>query len=95
MFHNNPARRQAMKGAGEEYGKLLQIVQSYAIDNPGIAISCRKGVDGGAELATTREHTSTDAVRLVYGSSLARELVSVEGEDADLGLKISGLHRTH
>lgn len=91
MFHNNPARRQAMKGAGEEYGKLLQIVQSYAIDNPGIAISCRKGVDGGAELATTREHTSTDAVRLVYGSSLARELVSVEGEDADLGLKISGL----
>ena len=25
MFYNNPARRQAMKGAGEEYGKLLQV----------------------------------------------------------------------
>ena len=91
MFHNAPARRAAMKSVSEEYGKLLAIVQSYAIDNPGVAISCRKSTDGGADLATLQEHTSTDAVRMVYGSALAQELVSFSGEDAALGLKMGGL----
>lgn len=52
LFYNVAARRNAMKGAGEEYGRLLRIVQSYAIANAGVSMSCSKGVDGGADLAT-------------------------------------------
>ena len=91
MFYNVPARRNAMKGPGEEYGKLLPIVQAYALDNPGVALSCRKGVDGGAELATQRGMSSKDVVRLVHGSAIAKELVEISGGAADLGLRITGL----
>ena len=91
MFHNVPARRAAMKGAGEEYAKLLAIVQSYAIDNPGVAISCRKGVDGGADLASLRTHAPADIVRVVHGAAVARSLLHLDAEDASLGLRLRGL----
>ncbi|EOD22530.1 hypothetical protein EMIHUDRAFT_315693 [Emiliania huxleyi CCMP1516] len=45
MFYNVPMRRAAMKGAGEEYSRLLQVVQSYALDNAGVAMSRRRGVE--------------------------------------------------
>ena len=91
MFYNVQARRNAMKSASEEYSKLLQVVQAYAIDNAGVSMSCRKSTDGGAELHTLREHTSTDVVRMMYGASVARELIPVNGEDASLGLSVRGL----
>lgn len=91
MFYNVAARRNAMKSAGEEYGKLLTIVQSYAIDNPGVSLTCRKSGEGGADLHTLREHSSADAVRLIYGSALAKETIAVEGEEAELGLRVRGL----
>lgn len=52
MFYNVQARRTAMKGAGEEYGKILQVVQSYAIDNAGVGMSCRKSGEAAAEPRT-------------------------------------------
>ncbi len=91
MFYNVPARRSAMKSVGEEYGKLLQVVQAYAIDNAGVAISCRKGTEGGAELHTLRDQSTTDVVRQVYGASLARELLAVEGAEPSVGLTVRGL----
>lgn len=91
LFYNVQARRNAMKGAGEEYGKLLQVVQSYAIDNPGVAMSCKKSLDGGAELHTLKEHSSTDVVRLVYGAAVARELLPLEGRNEAVGLSLGGL----
>ena len=91
MFYNVQTRRSAMKSVGEEYNKLLQIVQAYAIDNAGVAISCRKGTDGGAEIATLKEHSTTDVVRHVHGASVARELLPLEGADAELGLTAHGL----
>ncbi len=42
MFYNVAARRNAMRSAGEEYSRLLSVVQSYAIDNPGVSMACRK-----------------------------------------------------
>lgn len=91
MFYNAPTRRSAMKSVAEEYGKLLQVVQSYAIDNAGVAISCSKGTECGAELRTLREHSTTDVVRQVYGASLARELLPVEGAESSVGLTVRGL----
>ena len=91
MFYNAPTRRSAMKSVAEEYGKLLQVVQAYAIDNAGVAISCSKGTECGAELRTLREHSTTDVVRQVFGASLARELLPVEGAEPSVGLTVRGL----
>ena len=50
MFYNAPTRLKAMKSAADEYGRVLQVVQSYAIDNEGVAVSCRKGGERTADL---------------------------------------------
>ena len=90
MFYNAPTRRKAMKGAGEEYGKLLQVVQSYAVDNPGVAFSCKKAGETAADLHTAREHGTRDTLRQTQGAALAKELLEVDGADAELGLAVKG-----
>ena len=90
MFYNAVARRNAMKGAGEEYGKVLQVVQSYAIDNAGVSMSCKKQGETTADLHTLREHGTSDVIRAVYGSPLAKELIALEGEETEIGLKVRG-----
>ena len=90
MFYNAPTRRKAMKGAGEEYGKLLQVVQSYAVDNPGVAFSCKKAGESAADLHTAREHGTRDTLRQTQGAALAKELLEVDGADAELGLAVKG-----
>ena len=79
------------EGAGDEYGRLLRIVQAYAIDNPGVCMSCSKGLDGSADLATQKDHSAVDVARLIYGDALARELLRVSSQDASIGLHVTGL----
>ena len=90
MFYNAPTRRKAMKGAGEEYGKLLQVVQPYGVDNPGVAFSCKKAGESAADLHTAREHGTRDTLRQTQGAALAKELLEVDGADAELGLAVKG-----
>lgn len=90
MFFNIPMRRAAIKGAGEEYSKILQVVQAYAIDNAGVAMSCKKAGETATELHTLTSHSTLDVIRLVYGAAVARELIPVEADDPSLGLRIRG-----
>eukprot|EP00965_Chrysotila_dentata_P109420 3615814-Pleurochrysis_carterae.AAC.4 len=85
MFYNVPMRRAAMRSAGEEYGKVLQVMQSYAIDNAGVAFACKKVGESSSELHTQREHKTIDAIRLVHGGTLARELLPFEVSCSELG----------
>ena len=55
-----------------------QVVQSYAIDNEGIAFSCRKGGETTADLSATSQQSTLDTIRGVYGSTLAKELLKME-----------------
>lgn len=42
LFHNTPTRLSALRGSGEEYARILDIVTKYAIHNPHVSFSCRK-----------------------------------------------------
>lgn len=42
LFYNNESRRRAFKNPNDEYLKILDVMNKYAIHNSGIAISCRK-----------------------------------------------------
>lgn len=90
LFFNIPMRRAAIKGAGEEYSKILQVVQAYAIDNAGVAMSCKKAGETATELHTLASHSTLDVIRLVYGAAVARELIPVEAEQPSLGLRVRG-----
>ena len=51
---------QAMKSAGEEYSRIMDIVGRYAILHPGVAFTCKRQVSG-----------SYMSLRLSWGPGLA------------------------
>jgi len=62
LFFNMPARQRAQGSPSEEYSKILDVVQRYALQNPLVQISCKKF---GSSVADLRSHggcTSTEQV---------------------------------
>jgi len=65
-------------------------MQAYAIDNAGVAMSCKKQGEASSDLHTLKEHSTVDIIRSIYGSALAKELVPLKGEEATIGLQVCG-----
>ena len=78
LFFNVPARRRALRPASEEYARLLEVAQRYAIFFAGRAISCRKATEARADLQTLAGASRMDNIRTVYGGATARELLPIE-----------------
>ncbi|GLC43233.1 DNA mismatch repair protein [Pleodorina starrii] len=102
LFYNVPTRRKALKSATEEYGLILDVVGRYAVYSTGVALTCRRQGDSRPDISTTAAGSRVDAVRSVYGTEVARELlplcVSAGGGtgpevpvDGPMGLRVEGL----
>ncbi|XP_055388548.1 DNA mismatch repair protein Mlh1-like [Condylostylus longicornis] len=52
MFYNLPVRRKALKNLTEEYNRILDVVQKYAIHNSSVSFVCRKLGQSQADLST-------------------------------------------
>ena len=79
LFYNVPARRRALRPASEEYARLLEVAQRYAVLFAGRALSVRKAGSGGRpDLQTLVGASRMDNLRAVYGAATARELLPVE-----------------
>eukprot|EP00923_Selenidium_pygospionis_P034096 GHVN01059592.1.p1 GENE.GHVN01059592.1~~GHVN01059592.1.p1 ORF type:complete len:798 (+),score=152.89 GHVN01059592.1:2795-5188(+) len=93
LFYNMPTRTKAMVNPAEEYIRILDITQRYAIHYPLVSISCKKmgshiadvrtpgcRAGGGTEVVNVgmkdSEAMRRDVVGNLFGSSVARELVS-------------------
>ncbi|KAF9997844.1 DNA mismatch repair protein [Entomortierella chlamydospora] len=90
LFYNVPTRRKALKNATEEYNRILDIVNRYAIHNEGVSFTCRKIGSNTPEVHTTTTATVLDNIRQIYGSSVANELLSLEKSYPVYQLKIKG-----
>lgn len=42
LFYNIPLRRKSFKSTSEEYNKIMDVVNRYAIHNPHVAWVCKK-----------------------------------------------------
>lgn len=42
LFYNMATRRKALRSPAEEYGKIVEVVSRYSIQNPQVAFSCKK-----------------------------------------------------
>jgi DNA mismatch repair protein MutL len=88
LFFNVPARRKYLKQDGTEFAHVNTVVTSYALANPGVAVSLSH--DGRETLATTGAGDRREAVMSVYGREVAEAMVEVDaregadGESADL-----------
>ena len=87
LFYNAPQRRRALRSATEEYSRILDVASKYAVHfgGRGIGFSCKKvrhrsqAGSNALELSmpSSPAITTLDAIRTVYGSTLARDLVHV------------------
>jgi DNA mismatch repair ATPase MutL len=69
------------------------VAQSYAIDNEGVAISCRKGGETTADLSAAAGQSTVDTIRGIYGSAVAKELLKLDAAEPAVGLQLRGLAR--
>ncbi|KAG0032330.1 DNA mismatch repair protein [Podila clonocystis] len=90
LFYNVPTRRKALKNATEEYNRILDIVNRYAIHNAGVSFTCRKIGSNTPDVHTTNAASVVDNIRQIYGSSVANELLFVEQSYPVYPLKIKG-----
>ncbi|KAG0311298.1 DNA mismatch repair protein [Linnemannia gamsii] len=90
LFYNVPTRRKALKNATEEYNRILDVVNRYAIHNEGVSFTCRKVGSNTPDVHTTTSATVVDNIRHIYGSSVANELLSLEKSYPAYPLKIKG-----
>ncbi|KAF9914196.1 DNA mismatch repair protein [Lobosporangium transversale] len=90
LFYNVPTRRNALKNPTEEYNRILDIVNRYAIHNEGVSFTCRKVGSNTPDVHTTTTATVLDNIRTIYGSAVANELLSLEQNFPVFSLKIKG-----
>ncbi|KAI9429682.1 histidine kinase-like ATPase, partial [Lactarius psammicola] len=60
-----------------EYARILDVVTKYAVHNAGVSFLCKKVGTSAPDLSTPSS-TTKQAVRLLYGQGVAKDLLSVE-----------------
>lgn len=90
LFYDIPSRRKAFRSASEEYNKILDVVGRYAIHCSGVAFSCKKYGESSTTISTPANASVIDRIRLIYGSSVANELLEFSSEDERFGFKATG-----
>ncbi|KAH9941321.1 DNA binding protein [Epithele typhae] len=77
LFYNTPTRLSALRGSSEEYSRILEVVTKYAVHNPHVSFTCKKSGTPSPDVSTPSSSTTVQAIRLVYGQTLAKELLHV------------------
>lgn len=77
LFYNVPTRRKALKSAGEEYARILDVVSRYAVGRPGVSFSVKRAGEPRTDLTTSSTSSVVDNIRSIYGPAVAKELLEV------------------
>ena len=81
LFYNVPQRLRALKSAGEEYSKIMEIVQKYAILHSGkVGFICKRAGVHSPDVNTLNSSNVKENIMKIYGSDVARELIEFECE---------------
>ncbi|XP_050306304.1 DNA mismatch repair protein Mlh1 [Anthonomus grandis grandis] len=89
LFYNMNVRRNALRSPAEEYQKISDVVSKYAIHNAGVGFALKKH-GGNNDIRTPAKSNHVDNIKLIYGSSIGRELIQFSLENSDLQLKCQG-----
>ncbi|GLJ54312.1 hypothetical protein SUGI_1165300 [Cryptomeria japonica] len=88
LFYNMAARRKSFKNLSDEYARILDVISRYAIQKINVSFSCKKHGDSTTDVHTTGMGSRIDAIRSIYGPSVARELVEITASDDDISRSI-------
>lgn len=82
LFFNVPQRKRALKSASDEYAMSLEVVSKYAVHygGRGVGFSCKKAASSMVDLSVPSSDSTTtlDAIGIVYGSKVSKELIELE-----------------
>eukprot|EP01069_Polyplicarium_translucidae_P012442 Polyplicarium_translucidae@DN5206_c0_g1_i1.p1 len=95
LFYNMPARLRGISSSGDEYVRILDVLQKYAIQNPRVSISCKKFGSSSVDIRTYGSKHAVDAeleasrevIRCLYGAAVSRELIDFVFETESMGCK--------
>lgn len=88
LFYNTPARKKFLKSAQTEAGAISDFVSRLALSHP--EISVRFMVNGTTKLSTSGSGSQKDVIYSVFGREITANLIEVNHEDEESGMKLSG-----
>ncbi|GER27566.1 DNA mismatch repair protein MLH1 [Striga asiatica] len=83
LFYNMSARKKTLQNSADDYPKIVDLICRFAIHHTGVNFSCRKHGSARADVHSVATSSRLDAIRSVYGISVAQNLMKVEvlGDD--------------
>ncbi|KAJ7512062.1 histidine kinase-like ATPase [Mycena galericulata] len=83
LFYNTPTRLSALRSASEEYSRILDAMTKYSVHNPKVSFVCKKAGSPSPDLSTPSSSEVPQAIRLLYGHSIAKDLLHATITDGD------------
>ncbi|KAI3767573.1 hypothetical protein L2E82_17796 [Cichorium intybus] len=81
LFYNMIARRKTLQNSADDYPKIVDLLCRFAIHHKNVSFSCRKHGANTADVHSAIVPTRLDAIRSVYGVSVARSLINIDASD--------------
>jgi DNA mismatch repair protein MutL len=80
LFYNMSTRKMAFKNTNEQYQRVMDVVGKYSIHygDQGVAFTCKKQGQNAADVHTPAHSATKENIKLVYGSSVYRELIEFQ-----------------
>ncbi|KAJ7599268.1 hypothetical protein C8J56DRAFT_185991 [Mycena floridula] len=78
LFYNTPTRLSALRSASDEFARILDVMTKYAVHNASVAFMCKKSSSPSPSLATPSASSTSQAIRVLYGHSIAKELIQTK-----------------
>ncbi|XP_044744859.1 DNA mismatch repair protein Mlh1 [Coccinella septempunctata] len=89
LFYNMIVRKKALRSPAEEYQKISEVVSKYAIHNAKVSFSLKKSGENN-DIRTPPNSNTVENIRIIYGNSIARELIDFSLENEPLSFKAKG-----
>lgn len=89
LFYNMTVRKKALRSPAEEYQKISDVVSKYAIHNSKVSFSLKKSGENN-DVRTPSNSNTVENIRIIYGNSIARELVEFSLDNEPLSFKAKG-----
>ncbi|XP_024027068.1 DNA mismatch repair protein MLH1 [Morus notabilis] len=83
LFYNMAARRKTLQNSADDYPKIVDLLSRFAIHHTHVSFSCRKHGAARADVHSVGVPSRIDAIRSVYGVSVAQNLMNIEASDDD------------